>query len=138
MHTSSPHKRHRSLADAALSGALNLSGVARQERLAELSARYPEHAPVWVALAEEHLACRRREDACECARRALALDPAIERTFSPLLASAYASAPASALAQLPGFDAPAPNLRAASHWLAPASRCAASASSIARVVRVSG
>lgn len=104
MHTASSHSRPRSLADAALSGALRHSGAARQEQLVGLSMRYPDHAPVWVALAEEHMASRRLEEARKCAGHALALDPDAGRDFSSVLAGACASLLSSARAPRSAFE----------------------------------
>jgi tetratricopeptide (TPR) repeat protein len=65
-----------------------LHGPARKERLIALSEQHPEHGPIWVALAEEHLAGRRREEALYAVRRALRVDPDSARRCSPALAQA--------------------------------------------------
>jgi tetratricopeptide (TPR) repeat protein len=65
-----------------------LHGPARKERLLELSEEHPAFGPIWVALAEEHLAGRRREEALYAVRRALRVDPDSVRRCSPALAQA--------------------------------------------------
>ena len=86
MTTAAAHRPHRSLAQSALERALRQTGAARAEQLAGLSRRYPDHGPIWLALAEQHISNRRREDARYAARKALELDAGLARTFSSPLA----------------------------------------------------
>lgn len=82
---STPKRSSGASAQAALSSALAAHGSARVEGLVRLSREHPEFAPVWVALAEEHLDARRKEEALTAARRALKLDIDAHRQFSPAL-----------------------------------------------------
>jgi tetratricopeptide (TPR) repeat protein len=65
-------------ARAALEQAMKLSADRRCDHLAELALRYPGHAPIWLALAEEHLAGSRVEYAVSAYERALSLDAALQ------------------------------------------------------------
>jgi tetratricopeptide (TPR) repeat protein len=65
-------------ARAALEQAMKLSADRRCDHLAELALRYPGHAPIWLALAEEHLAGSRAEYAVSAYERALQLDAALQ------------------------------------------------------------
>jgi tetratricopeptide (TPR) repeat protein len=65
-------------ARAALEQAMKLSADRRSDHLAELALRYPGHAPIWLALAEEHLASSRVEYAVSAYERALSLDAALQ------------------------------------------------------------
>jgi tetratricopeptide (TPR) repeat protein len=65
-------------ARAALEQAMKLSADRRGDHLAELALRYPGHAPIWLALAEEHLAGSRVEYAVSAYERALSLDAALQ------------------------------------------------------------
>lgn len=85
------HPSGRASAQSALERALRESGATRREQLAVLTRRYPEHAPIWLALAEDHLGKRRHEEARYAARKALGLDGSIARRFSPELADVCAS-----------------------------------------------
>jgi tetratricopeptide (TPR) repeat protein len=85
------HNLGRASAQSALDRALQQSGAARREQIAALTKRYPEHAPIWLALAEEHLGKRRHEEARYAAKKALVLDGSIARQFSSELASLCAS-----------------------------------------------
>lgn len=62
---------------AALEQAMKLPAEKRCDHLAELALRHPAHAPIWLALAEEHLAGSRVEYAVSAYERALSLDPAL-------------------------------------------------------------
>ncbi len=62
---------------AALEQAMKLPADKRGDHLAELAMRHPAHAPIWLALAEEHLASSRVEYAVSAYERALSLDPAL-------------------------------------------------------------
>ena len=62
---------------AALEQAMKLPADKRGDHLAELAMRHPAHAPIWLALAEEHLANSRVEYAVSAYERALSLDPAL-------------------------------------------------------------
>jgi tetratricopeptide (TPR) repeat protein len=62
---------------AALEQAMKLPADKRGDHLAELALRHPAHAPIWLALAEEHLANSRVEYAVSAYERALSLDPAL-------------------------------------------------------------
>lgn len=64
-------------ATAALEQAMKLPAEKRCDHLAELALRHPAHAPIWLALAEEHLAGSRVEYAVSAYERALSLDPAL-------------------------------------------------------------
>jgi tetratricopeptide (TPR) repeat protein len=61
----------------ALEQAMKLPADKRCDHLAELALRHPAHAPIWLALAEEHLAGSRVEYAVSAYERALQLDPAL-------------------------------------------------------------
>jgi tetratricopeptide (TPR) repeat protein len=63
----------------------SLVGYRRRNRLEELSRAYPEHAPIWLALAEENLAQRSVNHALDSLDQALALDPSLENLMSPEL-----------------------------------------------------
>ncbi|HWN68014.1 MAG TPA: hypothetical protein VNM90_10275 [Haliangium sp.] len=65
-------------ARAALEQAMKLSADRRCDHLAELALRHPGHAPIWLALAEEHLAGSRVEYAVSAYERALQLDAALQ------------------------------------------------------------
>jgi tetratricopeptide (TPR) repeat protein len=62
---------------AALEQAMKLPADKRCDHLAELAMRHPTHAPIWLALAEDHLASSRVEYAVSAYERALSLDPAL-------------------------------------------------------------
>jgi tetratricopeptide (TPR) repeat protein len=67
---------------AALEQGMKLPADKRCDHLAELALRYPAHAPIWLALAEEHLAGSRVEYAVSAYERALSLDKALQAVAS--------------------------------------------------------
>ena len=82
---STPKRSTGASAQTALSSALAAHGSARIEGLVRLSREHSDFAPVWVALAEEHLKARRKEEALTAAKRALKLDFDAHQRFSPEL-----------------------------------------------------
>ncbi|WP_428268051.1 hypothetical protein [Haliangium sp.] len=79
---------HAEEAQRALDRAMQLQSTSRMERLVSLSAEYPNHGPTWLALAEEHAARGRNEEAAGALRRALKLDPSLRQDISNLLRAA--------------------------------------------------
>ncbi len=74
-------------AQRALDRALQLSSIARMERLIALTGEYPNHGPTWLALAEEHAAAGRNEEAVGALRRSLRLDLSLRSDISTHLAT---------------------------------------------------
>jgi tetratricopeptide (TPR) repeat protein len=72
-------------AQRALERALQLPAVHRKERLIELTKKYPSHGPTWLALAEEHAAGGRNEEASAALRRALRVDLSLRSDVSHAL-----------------------------------------------------
>lgn len=77
-------------------------GAERTQGLVKLVRVYVDFAPAWASLAEEHWVARRREEALNAARRALAIDPGLHNGFTldlkmatrPLLAQLAPKTPA--------------------------------------------
>ena len=69
-------------AQRALDRALQLSSVHRKERLTELTQKYPSHGPTWLAMAEDHAAGGRHEEAAAALRRALKADLSLRNDAS--------------------------------------------------------
>ena len=60
---------------------MSSTGAARLVGLVELAQVFPDYAPIWVALAHEHLDSRRREEAMSAARKALLIDRSLYSRF---------------------------------------------------------
>lgn len=82
-----PHARHEE-AQRALDRALQLHDIPRMERLVSLTSEYPDHGPTWLALAEEHAAASRNEEAAGALWRALKIDPSLRHDVSRKLRDA--------------------------------------------------
>ncbi|MCG8421853.1 MAG: hypothetical protein MJE77_28365 [Proteobacteria bacterium] len=80
-----PRMLRRPGPQAELESVLAQSAAVRKESLIKLAERHPKHAPIWMALAEEHLAARRKEEALHAAQSAFLLDRVLYRHFSPAL-----------------------------------------------------
>jgi tetratricopeptide (TPR) repeat protein len=95
------------IAQIELERALRATGAVRHQHLIRLSDRYPHHPDTWVALAEDHLGARRREEALHAVERALRLDPRAHQRFSPALLNI--SRHLVSTAQSDQTDSPAPS-----------------------------
>lgn len=71
-----------SLAESELHRIMASTGAARMQGLIKLTRTNSRFAPGWAALAEEHWASRRREEALQAAKKALRLDPKLHHRFS--------------------------------------------------------